>query len=83
MTGLMKGCCRGAEVTLAGRWRMETIVDCVPRGLDVLAYVRALYEAVCSPQVSENSHVQKMKKYLNYRCPAVPSLASAWRPAGW
>src|SRR2546425_8777388 len=38
----------------------------VPRGLDVLAYVRALYEAVCSPEVSENSHVQKMKKYLNY-----------------
>ena len=36
------------------------------RGLDVLAYVRALYEAVCSPEVSENSHVQKMKKYLNY-----------------
>jgi len=38
----------------------------VPRGLDVLAYVRALYEAVCSPDVNENAHVQKMKKYLNY-----------------
>jgi tRNA-dihydrouridine synthase B len=44
--------------------RGETLF--VPRGLDVLAYVRALYEAVCSPDVSENSHVQKMKKYMNY-----------------
>jgi tRNA-dihydrouridine synthase B len=38
----------------------------VPRGLDVLAYVRALYEAVCSPGVREISQVQKMKKYMNY-----------------
>jgi tRNA-dihydrouridine synthase B len=38
----------------------------VPCGLDVLAYVRALYEAVCSPGVRESAQVQKMKKYLNY-----------------
>lgn len=38
----------------------------VPRGRDVLGYVRALYEAVCSPAVREASQVQKMKKYLNY-----------------
>jgi len=38
----------------------------MPRGLDVLAFVRALYEAVCSPEVSENAQVQKMKKYMNY-----------------
>ena len=38
----------------------------VPRGLDVLEYVRALYEAVCSPDVSESAQVQKMKKYMNY-----------------
>ncbi|HSU54871.1 MAG TPA: tRNA-dihydrouridine synthase family protein [Candidatus Dormibacteraeota bacterium] len=38
----------------------------VPRGLDVLAYVRALYEAVCSPEVREVAQVQKMKKYMNY-----------------
>jgi tRNA-dihydrouridine synthase len=38
----------------------------VPLGLDVLAYVRALYDAVCSPEVSEFSQVQKMKKYMNY-----------------
>lgn len=37
-----------------------------PRGHDVLAYVRALYVAVCSPDVSETAQVQKMKKYMNY-----------------
>ena len=37
-----------------------------PRGRDVLAYVRALYDAVYSPVVSENAQVQKMKKYLNF-----------------
>jgi len=38
----------------------------VPRGYDVLAYVRQLYEAVCSPEAREISQVQKMKKYMNY-----------------
>jgi nifR3 family TIM-barrel protein len=38
----------------------------VPRGLDVLEYVRALYEAVCAPEVREAAQVQKMKKYMNY-----------------
>jgi tRNA-dihydrouridine synthase B len=38
----------------------------IPRGLDVLAYVRALYEAVCSPAARESAQVQKMKKYMNY-----------------
>ena len=38
----------------------------LPRGVDVLAYVRALYEAVCSPAARESAQVQKMKKYLNY-----------------
>jgi nifR3 family TIM-barrel protein len=37
-----------------------------PRGQDVLAYIHALYEAVCSPEVPEVSQVQKMKKYLNF-----------------
>jgi len=44
--------------------RGETIF--VPAGHDVLAYVRALYDAVCSPGVRELSQVQKMKKYMNY-----------------
>jgi tRNA-dihydrouridine synthase len=37
-----------------------------PRGREVLAYVEALYEAVCSPDVREGAQVQKMKKYLNF-----------------
>jgi hypothetical protein len=32
----------------------------------VLAYIEELYEAVCSPDVREDSQVQKMKKYMNY-----------------
>jgi tRNA-dihydrouridine synthase B len=46
------------------RQRGETLF--IPRGCDVLAYVRALYEAVCSPDVPESAQVQKMKKYMNY-----------------
>jgi tRNA-dihydrouridine synthase len=38
----------------------------VPRGHEVLAYIRALYDAVCSPDVREAAQVQKMKKYMNY-----------------
>jgi carbon-monoxide dehydrogenase medium subunit len=38
----------------------------LPRGREVLDYVRALYEAVCSPHVRESAQVRKMKKYLNY-----------------
>src|SRR6185437_13120027 len=38
----------------------------VPRGHDVLEYIRALYDAVCSPDVREIAQVQKMKKYMNY-----------------
>jgi hypothetical protein len=38
----------------------------LPSGRDVLGYITALYEAVCSPEVREASQVQKMKKYMNY-----------------
>jgi tRNA-dihydrouridine synthase len=38
----------------------------IPRGRDVLDYIRALYEAVCSTDVPERSRVQKMKRYLNF-----------------
>src|SRR6266404_4563018 len=44
--------------------RGETVF--IPRGLDVLGYVRVLYEAVCSPDVRGAAQVQKMKKYMNY-----------------
>jgi tRNA-dihydrouridine synthase B len=38
----------------------------LPSGRDVLNYVHALYDAVCSPEVKESAQVQKMKKYLNF-----------------
>ena len=38
----------------------------LPRGRDVLDYVRALYEAVVSPGVPGSAQVQKMKKYMNF-----------------
>ena len=38
----------------------------IPRGREVLEYVRALYESVCSPDARESAQVQKMKKYMNY-----------------
>jgi tRNA-dihydrouridine synthase len=38
----------------------------VPDGPAVLSYIRALYDAVCSPGVREAAQVQKMKKYLNF-----------------
>jgi tRNA-dihydrouridine synthase len=38
----------------------------IPRGLDVLNYVRALFESACSPTAHEAAQVQRMKKYMNY-----------------
>jgi len=38
----------------------------LPQGRDVLAYVRALYQALRPPIVREKAYVQRMKKYLNY-----------------
>jgi tRNA-dihydrouridine synthase B len=38
----------------------------IPSGREVLDYVRALYDAVTSPDVRELVQVQKMKKYLNF-----------------
>lgn len=47
----------------------------MPRGCDVLEYVRELYDAVCTPGVKESAQVQKMKKYLNY-------IAAGVEPSG-
>lgn len=38
----------------------------LPGGREVLAYVEALYEAVCTSDVPEKAQVQRMKKYLNF-----------------
>jgi nifR3 family TIM-barrel protein len=66
--GLMIG--RGA---IRNPWLFEQIRQhqrgesiSVPNGREVLDYVRALYDAVCSPDVRESAQVQKMKKYMNY-----------------
>jgi tRNA-dihydrouridine synthase B len=59
-------------VSSAGESELEThrqdacVTIFVPRGHDVLSYIRALYDAVCSPDVTESAQVQKMKKYMNY-----------------
>ena len=66
--GLMIG--RGA---IRNPWLFEQIrrhrrgeTPVTPKGHDVLDYIRALYDAVCTPGVRESAQVQKMKKYLNY-----------------
>lgn len=38
----------------------------LPTGRDVLAYVHALYEAVCDPGMTGSAPVQKMKRYTNF-----------------
>jgi tRNA-dihydrouridine synthase len=38
----------------------------LPTGRDVLAYVRDLYETVCTPDVPDPKQVQKIKKYANF-----------------
>jgi len=38
----------------------------LPRGFEVLAYVRALYDMGCAPAAREAAQVQRMKKYMNY-----------------
>ncbi|HEX4343756.1 MAG TPA: tRNA-dihydrouridine synthase family protein, partial [Verrucomicrobiae bacterium] len=37
-----------------------------PTGHDVLKYIRALWESQCTPEASENQHVQRLKKFMNY-----------------
>lgn len=38
----------------------------LPTGREVLAYLQALCEATATPELREQSHVQRLKKYLNY-----------------
>ena len=38
----------------------------VPKGREVLAYIRTLYESLPGPPPRENVHVQVMKKYLGF-----------------
>lgn len=38
----------------------------VPRGYDLLRYIRDLFETLKPQNLKENLHVQKMKKYMNF-----------------
>jgi tRNA-dihydrouridine synthase B len=66
--GLMigRGAIRNPWIFDQIRRHMRGETPFVPRGLDVLEYVHSLYDAVCSPDVTESAQVQKMKKYMNY-----------------
>ncbi len=72
--------CTGARGLMIGRaairnpWLFEQIrrhlrgepAGPPPRGRDVLAYVHALYEAACDPDMTGSAPVQKMKRYTNF-----------------
>lgn len=66
--GLMigRGAIRNPWIFLQIRQQQRGEPLFMPRGKDVLDYVKALYESACSPGVREISQVQKMKKYMNY-----------------
>jgi len=66
--GLMigRGAIRNPWIFAQIRARLRGDLMFIPRGRDVLEYIGALYDAVCTPDVSEISQVQKMKKYVNY-----------------
>jgi nifR3 family TIM-barrel protein len=66
--GLMigRGAIRNPWLFQQIRQRLSGCPVILPRGREVLDYVRRLYEAACPPEVSEFDQVQKMKKYMNY-----------------
>ncbi len=66
--GLMIG--RGA---IRNPWLFAQIRACArgepppqPTGRDLLAYLHALWDATASPELTERSHVQRIKKHLNF-----------------
>jgi tRNA-dihydrouridine synthase B len=66
--GLMigRGAVRNPWIFSQIRQLRETGTFTQPTGREVLDYVHRLYEAVCSPDVTELQQVQKMKKYANF-----------------
>jgi len=46
------------------RWRCEPVT--YPTGRDVLNYITALWESQTTQSATENAHVQRMKKFMNY-----------------
>jgi tRNA-dihydrouridine synthase B len=66
--GLMigRGAVRNPWIFSQIRQLRETGTFVQPTGREVLDYVHRLYDAVCSPGVTELQQVQKMKKYANF-----------------
>lgn len=66
--GLMigRGAVRNPWMFSQIRQLLDTGTFSQPSGRDVLAYIHRLYDAVCSPDVTELQQVQKMKKYANF-----------------
>jgi len=66
--GLMigRGAIRNPWLFLQIRQQQRGDALFIPRGCDVLQYIRELYRATSPPTVREASQVQKMKKYMNY-----------------
>jgi tRNA-dihydrouridine synthase B len=66
--GLMigRGAIRNPWIFHQFRQQQRGEVLYAPIGLEVLEYIHALYDAICSPDVRELSQVQRMKKYMNY-----------------
>lgn len=66
--GLMigRGAIRNPWLFRQIRERLNGETVFIPRGHEVLEYVRALYDAVCSPVARESAQVAKMKKYMNF-----------------
>jgi tRNA-dihydrouridine synthase len=66
--GLMigRGAVRNPWIFSQIRQLRETGQFTQPTGREVLEHIHHLYEAVCSPDVTELQQVQKMKKYANF-----------------
>jgi len=66
--GLMigRGAIRNPWLFQQIRQRRRGELGFVPKGHDVLNYIRELYSAVRPPELREFPQVQKMKKYMNY-----------------
>jgi tRNA-dihydrouridine synthase len=66
--GLMigRGAVRNPWIFSQIREILSTGAYTMPTGREVLAYIGKLYDAVCSPDVTELQQVQKMKKYANF-----------------
>jgi tRNA-dihydrouridine synthase len=66
--GLMigRGAIRNPWIFEQIRQRMRGERVALPRGREVLEYVRALYAEVCEPEAREAARVQHLKRFMNY-----------------